>query len=93
MPLYYAILPESNVIPALDITEDEYMIYYASHNDCAFQVDNLSVQHIIDQLTTGTYAADYINRSFCNRNGRAECNSLCEHYDRSDLSICGLLQY
>ena len=60
MPLYYVRFLETNTIPEVDMTEYDNIIYHVLHNDHAFQLENLSVHPIIDQLTTGTDYSEWI---------------------------------
>ena len=81
MDLHYVILTEHNVIPVVYIPEHNGIIYHKFHNDYNFQVKNMSIHHIFDQLKIGTYADDWI-KIFCEKsNGQDEWISLCGNYD------------
>ena len=57
------------------------IIYNASHTGRVFETDNKDVNRILDELTLGTDAADWI-KTYCRRHdGRAAWIALCEHYD------------
>ena len=68
------------MILVVDITKDEKIIYHAFHNYHAFQVYNLSVHKIIDQLRTGTDADSSIKISCRKINVWAVWNTICEYY-------------
>ena len=57
------------------------IIYNASHTGREFETDNKEVCRILDELTLGTGTADWIKTYRRCHDGRADCITLCEHYD------------
>ena len=66
------------------MTEDTWFIYYKLHNICTFQVENLSIHRIIDQLTTVTGDSDWTLILLHNNTGQYVRSAMCEHYDGPD---------
>jgi hypothetical protein len=81
VPLYYVIRPEPNVIPLADMTEDDEIIYHASHDARSFTVDSQTVHRTLEELTIGTDAAEWIKEYRRGRRGREAWIALCGHYD------------
>ena len=79
--LYYVIITEPCLIADPEKSPSDEIIYNASHTGRAFVTDNKEVHRILDELTVGTDAADWI-KTYCRRHdGRAAWIILCEHYD------------
>lgn len=81
IPLFYVIRTEPCPIPINQITPVDEIVYNAPHNGRAFDHDNREVHRIIDELTLGTDAADWIKAFKRSQDGRAAWNALVAHYD------------
>ena len=57
------------------------IIYNAPHTGRVFETDNKEVHRILDEITLGTDAADWIDTYRHRQNGRSAWIALCEHYD------------
>ena len=79
--LYYVIRVKPCPIPAHQITPVDKIIYNAPHNGRAFKHDNQEVHRILDKLTLGTDAADWIKAFKRSQNGKSAWNALVAHYD------------
>ena len=81
IPLYYVIRPEPRVTPDDEMTPVDEIIYNAAHAGRAYSTDNREVHRVLDELTLGTDAADWIKSFRRQHDGRAAWNALCMHYD------------
>ena len=78
--LYYVIRTKPCEIAATDKSPSDETIYNASHTGRAFETDNKEVHKILDELTIGTDASDWIENCCRRHNGRAAWITKCEHY-------------
>ena len=69
------------LIAALEKSPSDEIIYNASHTERSFETDNKEVHRILDELTLGTDAADWIKTYCRHHDGRVAWIVLCEHYD------------
>jgi hypothetical protein len=81
IPLYYIIRPEPRVIPINLMTPTDEIVYNTAHAGRAFDTDNREVHRILDELTLGSDAADWIKSHRRRHDGRAAWTALCNHYD------------
>lgn len=81
IPLYYVIRKEPCPIGIHEMQPIDEIIYNAPHQGRAFDIDNKEVHRIIDELTNGTDAADWIKSHKRSRNGKGSWDALCQHYD------------
>jgi hypothetical protein len=81
IPLYYVIRKEPCPIEPADMSAFDEIVYNAPHQGRAFDTDNKEVHRILDELTLGTDAADWIKVHRRRQDGRRAWNQLCEHYD------------
>ena len=81
IPLYYVVRPEPCPIAVGDMTATDEIVYNAPHEGRAFVTDNREVHRILDELTLGTDAADWIKSHRRAHDGRSAWISLCDHYD------------
>ena len=72
---------EPFLIAALDKSPLNEIIYNASHTGRAFETDNKEVHRILDELTLGTDAAEWIKTHRLRHDGRSDWIVLCENYD------------
>ena len=78
IPLYYIIRPTD---PPANPTEEEEIIFHASHEGATFQADNRQVHQILTELTNGTDADIWVKQHKRNQDGKAAWATLCSHYD------------
>ena len=78
VPLYYVIRPDT--APAT-MSEDDEIIFNASHTSAAFNSDNKTVHQVLTELTIGTEADHWISDHRRSQNGRQAWMDLCNHYD------------
>ena len=81
IPLYYVIRKEPCTIPIDEMQPIDEITYNAPHEGRAYEVDNKEVHRLIEELTNGTDASDWIKSFRRSRNGKGAWNALCEHYD------------
>ena len=81
IPLFYVIRKEPCPIPVNEMSAQDEIIYNAPHQDRAYQRHNQEVHRILDELTLGTDAADWIKSHRRAQDGRSAWNALCHHYD------------
>ena len=81
IPLYYVIRKEPCPIPIDEMQPADEIIYNTPQQGRAFEIDNIEVHRITDELTNGTDAADWIKSFRRSRDGKGAWEALCEHYD------------
>ena len=81
IPLYYIIRKEPCTIPIDEMQPIDEIMYNAPHQGRAYDVDNKEVHRLIDELTNGTDASDWIKSFRRSRNGKGAWDGLCGHYD------------
>ena len=81
IPLYYVVRDDPCPIDPAAMTSTDEIVYNASHNGRAYLTDNREVHRILDELTLGTDAADWIKTHRRRHDGRAAWIALCDHYD------------
>ena len=72
---------KSCLIAAPEKSPSDEIIYNASHTGRAFEKNNKEVHSILDELTLGIYAAEWIKTYRSRHDGRADCIALYEHYN------------
>ena len=72
------------------MTDNDDIIHHAFHHYCIFQVDNLYVHFIIDELTMVKYTSDWIKSFQLKRKRGYEWNTLCGDYDGPTIGDSGV---
>ena len=78
IPLYYVIRP---LLPPVHPSEEDEIIFNASHTGAAYSADNKTVHQTLTELTNGTDADQWIKQHRRTQDGRAAWTGLCNHYD------------
>ena len=86
IPLYYVIHPNLAVgVTIASLSRDQQLVYAAPLTGPAFNVDNKKVFRILNSLTVGENATNWISSTLKRtQNGRAAMQALRDHYDGTD---------